>query len=101
MRLLPSCGKQQLRKECTMSDENAIFDATAGMTVETGVAVASQLYGKDAATQIAWLAIIPRSEDLQDKFRFLVKVFKRLTNTPDQVSAKAEWWLAETWTRSP
>jgi hypothetical protein len=36
-----------------MSDENAIFDPTAEMTVETGVEVASQLYGKDAATQIA------------------------------------------------
>jgi hypothetical protein len=74
-----------------MSDENVIFDPAAGMTVETGVEVASQLYGKDAATQIAWLAIIARSEDLQDKFRFLVKVFKRLTNTPDEVHVKAEW----------
>jgi hypothetical protein len=54
-----------------VSDENTIFDPAAGMTVETGVEVASQLYGKDAATQIAWLAVIARSEDLQDKFRFL------------------------------
>jgi hypothetical protein len=51
--------------------------------------VASQRYGQEAATQIAWLAVIARSEDLQDKFRFLVKVFKRLINTPDEVSAKA------------
>jgi hypothetical protein len=91
MRSVPSCGKQQLIKECTMSDEHTIFDPAAGMTVETGVEVASQLYGKDAATQIAWLAVIARYEDLQDKFRFLVKVFKRLINTPDEVSAKAEW----------
>ena len=73
-----------------MSDEHAIFDPTAGMTVETGVEVASQLYGQDAATQIAWLAIIARSEDLQDKFRFLVKVFKLLTKAPDEVHVKAE-----------
>jgi hypothetical protein len=73
-----------------VSDENTIFDPTAGMTVETGVEVASQLYGQDAATQIAWLAITARSEDLQDKFRFLLKVFKRLTNMPDEVHAKAE-----------
>jgi hypothetical protein len=71
-----------------MSDEHTIFDPAAGMTVDTGIMVASQLYGKDAATQIAWLAIIARSEDLKDKFRFLVKVFKRLTNTPDEFMQK-------------
>jgi hypothetical protein len=39
--------------------------------------------------KIAWLfAIIARSEDLQDKFRFLVKVFERLTKQTGRLSCQ-------------